>query len=123
MVFNCSVQLQDNNVVRIIGLRFEDESSESNDGIPGILCDKEQTIRIFGVGLKKNTVIAFTNEQNEYRGACQKPTTDNFKPSFVSEDESTATYTITIPYSENVLYICAKIDEGVSVSAIFILQL
>ncbi|KAM8715780.1 hypothetical protein ACLKA7_002773 [Drosophila subpalustris] len=111
---NTRVQRQAKDVVRLIGMRLEDASSESNDGIPGVLCDKEQTIRIFGVGLVKNTVIAFTNEENEYQGACLKPTTEIFKPSSVSDDGTTATYTIKIPYSEGVLYVCAKIDEGIS---------
>lgn len=108
-------------MVRLIGMRLEDASSESNDGIPGVLCEKEQTIRVFGVGLLKNTVIAFTSEENEYQGACLKPVTEIFKPSSVSDDGTTATYTIKIPYTEGVLYVCAKIDEGISVSAMFIL--
>ncbi|XP_060648795.1 unextended protein [Drosophila nasuta] len=100
--------------VRILGMRLEDGTSEMNDGIPSILAEKEQTIRMFGVGLKQNTVIAFTNEESGYQGPCLKPVTETFKPSEVSPDGLTATYTINVPPSKKGLYVCAKIDEGVS---------
>ncbi|XP_064535096.1 unextended protein isoform X1 [Drosophila montana] len=106
-----------NSSVRIIGLRLEDDSSESNDGIPSVLSNKEQTIRIFGIGLEKNTVIAFTIEENEYQGACLKPTTEIFKPEEVSADGTTATYTVKFPYSSSVMYVCAKTDEGTTHSS------
>ncbi|KAH8263127.1 hypothetical protein KR044_004824, partial [Drosophila immigrans] len=100
------------NVIRIIGMRLEDGSSELNDGVPSILCKKEQTIRIYGFNLKKNTVIAFTNEMNGYQGPCLKPISDTFTASEVSPDGFTATYTINVPHSEKALYVCAKNDEG-----------
>lgn len=94
---------------------MEDDSSESNEGIPSVLSNKLQTIRIFGFGIKHNTVIAFTNEENEYKGACQKPTTEIFKPEKVSSDGFTATYTIKVTHSSGALFLCAKNDEGTQV--------
>lgn len=102
--------------MRIIGLRLEDGSSESNDGIPSVLSNKKQTIRVFGIGLKNTTVISFTNEEHDYRGSCLTPTTEIFKPDKVSDDGFTATYTIEIPYSKKVMYVCAKNDDGIRVS-------
>ncbi|KAH8400558.1 hypothetical protein KR222_006666, partial [Zaprionus bogoriensis] len=99
---------------RILGMRLEDDSSESNNGIPSVLSDKEQTIRVFGFGLNNSTVISFTNEENEYKGACLKPETKIFKPEFASPDGFTATYKIKFPHSKGVLYVCAKIDDGIS---------
>ncbi|XP_030557225.1 metal transporter CNNM4 isoform X1 [Drosophila novamexicana] len=110
-------QIKVNSTVRIIGLRLEDDSSESNDGIPSVLSNKEQTIRVFGIGLEKNTVIAFTIEENEYQGPCLKPTTEIFKPIEVSTDGTTATYTVKFPYSSSVMYVCAKIDDGTTHSS------
>lgn len=97
-------------------MRLEDDSSESNEGIPSVLSNKLQTIRVFGFGIKENTVIAFTNEENEYKGACQKPKTEIFKPDKVSSDGFTATYTIKVIHSSGALYLCAKNDEGIQVS-------
>lgn len=109
-------QAQAEGTMRIIGLRLEDDSSESNDGIPSVLSNKKQTIRVFGIGLNNNTVISFTNEEHDYRGPCLIPTTDIFNPDKVSDDGFTATYTIQFPYSKKVLYLCAKNDDGNRVS-------
>ncbi|XP_017858456.1 PREDICTED: metal transporter CNNM4 [Drosophila arizonae] len=105
-------QAESDKTFRIIGLRLEDDSSESNDGVPSVLSNKEQTIRVFGVELQKNTVIAFTSEENDYKGACLKPMTEIFKPDHVADSGLTATYTVKFPYSKSVLYICAKIDDN-----------
>ncbi|KAH8377426.1 hypothetical protein KR093_005402, partial [Drosophila rubida] len=100
------------NVIRIIGLRLEDDSAESSEGVPSILSNKEQSLRIFGFNLKKNTVIAFTTEENSYQGPCLKPISETFKASDVSPDGFTATFKINVPHSGKGLYICAKNDEG-----------
>ncbi|ALC39157.1 uex, partial [Drosophila busckii] len=106
---------------RITGLRLEADSAESNDGIPSILCDTQQMIRVFGQGLNENTVIAFTNEENSYKGPCQTPVSAIFKPFDVSPDGSTATYSINVKYSEKDLYICAKNDISAAVSKLIYL--
>ncbi|XP_068143578.1 unextended protein isoform X2 [Drosophila tropicalis] len=105
--------------LRILGFRLEDDSSESNGGIPTVLSNQEQTLRIFGRGILGNTLITFTNEENDYRGPCLKPATDLIKPRDVSSDGSSATYVVKFPPSSNVYYICAKsADEAKGHSAI-----
>ncbi|EDW02787.1 GH10844 [Drosophila grimshawi] len=98
-------------------MRFESEDQEYELGVPSLLSNKEHTIRIFGIGLQERTVIAFTNEENEYQGACLKPATEIFEPKQVWPDGTMALYTVKFPYSKSVLYVCAKIDEGIAHSS------
>ncbi|KAH8338220.1 hypothetical protein KR074_008441, partial [Drosophila pseudoananassae] len=99
------------NSIRIVGVRLEDDSVETMDGVPSVLCDKEQLFRVFGSGLKKNTVITFTNEENDYGGSCLKPATDLFFPLEVSSNGYSATYSVKFPSSKSVFYVCAKNSE------------
>ncbi|XP_034666172.1 metal transporter CNNM4 isoform X1 [Drosophila subobscura] len=101
------------NQIRIYGIRLEDGSTETNDGIPSVLTAKDQMFRIFGHGLQKNTVITFTNEENDYGGPCLKPATDLFAPLEVSSDGFSATYKVIFPASSSLYYICAKNAEDI----------
>ncbi|KAH8421235.1 hypothetical protein KR009_006129, partial [Drosophila setifemur] len=105
------IRRQDVNSIQIVGLRFEDDTVETNHGIPSVLTDRDQMFRIFGSGLKKNTVITFTNEENDYGGPCLKPATDLFNPIEVSSNGYSATYAVKFPSSKNIFYVCAKNAE------------
>ncbi|KAH8272169.1 hypothetical protein KR018_005674, partial [Drosophila ironensis] len=97
--------------IRIIGIRLEGDTVETSNGVPSILIDKKQIFRVFGIGLQKNTIITFTNEENYYGGSCLKPATDLFTPLEVSENGYSATYSVKFPPSSSVYYICAKNSE------------
>ncbi|XP_050745723.1 unextended protein isoform X4 [Drosophila biarmipes] len=99
------------NSFRIVGIRLEADAIETNNGIPSVLIDKEQTFRVFGSGLKKNTEITFTNEKNDYGGPCLKPATDLFTPIEVDSDGFSAIYSVKFPSFINEFYICAKTAE------------
>ncbi|XP_052855480.1 unextended protein [Drosophila gunungcola] len=97
--------------IRIVGIRLEDDTVETNEGIPSVLIDKQKTFRVFGSGLQKNTAITFTTENNDYGGACLKPATDLFTPIEVASDGFSATYFVRFPSFINEFYICAKTAE------------
>ncbi|XP_070140071.1 unextended protein isoform X2 [Drosophila kikkawai] len=99
------------NTIRVVGIRLEDDTVETKNGIPSVLVDKDQTFRVFGSGLQKNTVITFTTEANEYGGPCLKPATDLFTPLEVANDGFSATYNVKFPSTLGVFYICAKTAE------------
>lgn len=109
------------NPIRVVGIRLEDDTVETNNGIPSVLVDKDQTLRVFGSGLNKNTVITFTAEANDYGGPCLKPSTDLFTPLEVANDGFSATYIVKFPTTLNVFYICAKTaEEKNNASALYI---
>ncbi|XP_032570227.1 metal transporter CNNM4 isoform X2 [Drosophila sechellia] len=99
------------NSFRIVGIRLEDVTVETKDGIPIVLVDKEQQFRVFGSGLEQNTAITFTNEKNDYGGPCLKPATDLFTPIEVSSDGFSALYSVKFPSFINEFFICAKTAE------------
>ncbi|XP_033236194.1 metal transporter CNNM4 isoform X1 [Drosophila pseudoobscura] len=99
------------NPIRIFGIRLEDGTTETNDGIPSVLTEKDHKFRIFGNGLQKNTLITFTNVENDYGGPCLKPATDLFAPLEVSSDGFSATYSVKFPAASSIYYICAKNAE------------
>ncbi|KAH8244541.1 hypothetical protein KR032_008228, partial [Drosophila birchii] len=99
------------NTTRVVGIRLEDDTVETKNGIPSVLVDKDQTFRVFGTGLQNNTVITFTTEANEYGGPCLKPATDFFTPLEVASDGFSATYIVKFPSTLGVFYICAKTAE------------
>lgn len=99
------------NSFRIVGIRLEDETVETKNGIPTVLVDKEQQFRVFGSGLEENTAITFTNEKNDYGGPCLKPATDLFTPIEVSSNGFSALYSVKFPSFINEFFICAKTAE------------
>ncbi|XP_041675432.1 unextended protein [Drosophila eugracilis] len=96
---------------RIVGIRLEDGTVETENAVPSVLIDKEQSFRVFGSGLQNNTAITFTNEQNDYGGPCLKPATDLFTPIEVAPDGFSALYSVKFPSFINEFYICAKTAE------------
>ncbi|XP_039501299.1 unextended protein isoform X3 [Drosophila santomea] len=99
------------NSFRIVGIRLEDETVETKNGIPTVLVYKEQHFRVFGSGLKENTAITFTTEKNDYGGPCLKPATDLYTPIEVSSDGFSALYSVKFPSFINEFFICAKTAE------------
>lgn len=72
-------------LVRIEGIRVETAEKEplyTEEGIPEILTDSPATLRLFGTGITKDTVITFTDIPQERGSICDKIKTKEFHVSF-----------------------------------------
>lgn len=68
-------------LVRIEGLRVETAEKDptySEEGIPEILTASKATLRLFGTGITKDTVITFTDIPQERGSICDKIKTKEF---------------------------------------------
>lgn len=68
------------------------------------------TIRIFGLGITENTVIAFTTEVKDAGTYCQFPATLLHKVINGTVTGNTALYEASLPKGKKDFYICAKND-------------
>lgn len=53
------------------------------NGVPDVLANHNQTLRLFGFGFNKDMLVTFTHEYGEYGGSCLLPATNIFSVSFL----------------------------------------
>ncbi|XP_058984113.1 unextended protein isoform X1 [Musca domestica] len=96
----------------ITGFRLESSKHEVeyDDGIPSVMSESVFTIRIFGLGITENTVIAFTTEVKDAGTYCQFPATLLHKVINGTVTGNTALYEASLPKGKKDFYICAKND-------------
>ncbi|XP_011882400.1 PREDICTED: metal transporter CNNM4 [Vollenhovia emeryi] len=94
--------------IHIEGLRIDTadkEPSHDDKGIPRILARSKAVIRLFGTGITRDTLIAFTDVPAERGVMCDKIKSDEFPVENV--EETTATVRVTLPLGSS-FYVCAK---------------
>ncbi|XP_011169430.1 metal transporter CNNM4 [Solenopsis invicta] len=94
--------------IHIEGLRIDKakkEPSHDNKGIPHILAGTEATIRLFGTGITKDTLITFTDVSAERGAVCDKIKSNEFPVENV--EKTTAIIRVVLPLGSS-FYVCAK---------------
>ncbi|XP_043275571.1 unextended protein isoform X2 [Venturia canescens] len=95
-------------LVRIEGIRVETAEKEplyTEEGIPEILTDSPATLRLFGTGITKDTVITFTDIPQERGTICDKIKTKEF--AVRSVEKYTALIDVNLPLGSP-FFICVK---------------
>ncbi|KAL0123296.1 hypothetical protein PUN28_005675 [Cardiocondyla obscurior] len=94
--------------IHIEGLRIDmsdKEPSHDEKGIPRILAGGSAVIRLFGTGITKDTLIAFTDMPAERGAVCDKIKSNEFPVENI--EETTAIIRAVLPLGTS-FYICAK---------------
>ncbi|XP_011303756.1 metal transporter CNNM4 [Fopius arisanus] len=94
--------------VNIHGLRVEHAIKEpfiAKNGMPEILAGGEATLRLFGTGLKNDTMIVFTDEKPQEDKSCTRIKSDEFQVQ--NANKFTGTVDVILPMGSP-FYICVK---------------
>uniref|UniRef100_A0A182QRA6 CNNM transmembrane domain-containing protein n=1 Tax=Anopheles farauti TaxID=69004 RepID=A0A182QRA6_9DIPT len=104
--------------LRIDGFRIErsEKAPETeDDGVPSVRSDSAVTLRLFGTGIRRNTVIIFTHVPARYAGSCQVPVTEKFRVSHSEPGEKSGLVDIELPEvikGKKYFYLCAKYEDS-----------
>ncbi|XP_049283336.1 unextended protein isoform X2 [Anopheles funestus] len=107
----------DEDVLRIEGFRIEQAEvtpEMGENGVTSVRVNSPVTLRLFGTGIKSNTVLIFTHEPSRYRGSCQVPVTEKFRVLNVEDSGRSALVEIELPEvikNKKYFYICAKYES------------
>ncbi|XP_035894574.1 metal transporter CNNM4 isoform X2 [Anopheles stephensi] len=114
-----SVQTATNNeeVLRIEGFRIEQAEitpEMEENGVSSVRVNSPVTLRLFGTGIRRNTVIIFTHEPSRYLGSCQVPVTEKFHVKEAEASGRSGLVEIELPEvikQKKYFYICAKYEK------------
>uniref|UniRef100_A0A182SNT3 CNNM transmembrane domain-containing protein n=1 Tax=Anopheles maculatus TaxID=74869 RepID=A0A182SNT3_9DIPT len=104
-------------VLRIEGFRIEQAEVAPEmveNGVSSVRVDSPVTLRLFGTGIRRNTVIIFTHEPSRYLGSCQVPVTEKFRVIEAEASGRSGLVVIELPEvikQKKYFYICAKYES------------
>uniref|UniRef100_A0A182NFP3 CNNM transmembrane domain-containing protein n=1 Tax=Anopheles dirus TaxID=7168 RepID=A0A182NFP3_9DIPT len=104
--------------LRIDGFRIEyaEKALEMEDGgVPSVRSDSPVTLRLFGTGIRRNTVVIFTHNPARYGGSCQVPVTEKFRVIHSEPGEKSGLVHIELPEvikDKKYFYLCAKYEDN-----------
>ncbi|XP_050071849.1 unextended protein [Anopheles maculipalpis] len=100
--------------LRIEGFRIEQAEVTPEmveNGVTSVRVNSPVTLRLFGTGIRNDTVIIFTHEPSRYLGSCQVPVTEKFRVKEAEASGRSGLVDIELPEvikQKKYFYICAK---------------
>lgn len=93
----------------------EKDVSYSDEYIPDFISRTKVTLRLFGSGFTEHMVITFTEQTNDYGGACLLPASGQFRVREETLREHTVLVDIVAPnVGSTYFYFCTKNADDVT---------
>lgn len=106
------------NTIRIDGMRVEWSEKDvdySDEFVPDFIGRTKVTLRLFGSGFTDRMMITFTEQTNDYGGACLLPASGQFRVRKETLREHTVLVDIVAPTaSSTFFYFCTKNADDIS---------
>lgn len=103
--------------IRIDGMRVETAKAGvdyDDDNVPNFIAKTKVRLRLFGCGFTDQTVITFTQQDNDRQGACLLPSSQQFEVLDEGLLEYTALVDINVPVADlDPYYLCVKNAEDI----------